>query len=292
MTVLPEEAKLRRVLGRMRGFHDELLSRYLAPGERVVEDATPTPCEARYGSEAQLEVVEAHLRGASRGHEQPHMLLLLGGSGAGKGTFLRAMGARGLAVGDFVMHGLDEYIAHLPEYRSSTSSPRVVYRDAADGCYRGAIPIAKAAQAELLRRRQHVIYEDTGKDLGRLLERVLPPFEAAGYRIALALVDNAPEVARRRAPQRFLREGRFSPEAYIDASYRNVPENYARLRDMALVKESVYCDNSCLSEESGESRKEGGCLKCWLDKGSPPSRLFPSGALLEGAPVRLSAAAQ
>jgi len=255
-----------------------------------MEDKTPTPCRAKYDSALQQEIIDAHLKEAKRGHDQPHMLLLLGGSGAGKGTLLRAMQSKGLALQDFVMHGLDEYITYLPEYKATTDSKTAVYRDAADGCYRGAIPIAKAVQAELIKRRQHVVYEDTGKDLTRILERVLPPFEEAGYRVSIALVDNTPEVSQGRAPERFMREGRYSSDEYISSTFKNVPENYAKLRDMERVKESLYCDNSCLGEQ-GESAKEGGCLKCWLDKAGAPA-LFPGAALSEGPPRRLHAAAR
>lgn len=286
MTTLPDERKLREVLGRMRRFHEDLLYKYLAPGERAAEDRTPTPCLPSYDEAFQIQVIEKHLGRAPQGQERPQMLLLLGGSGAGKGIFLRAMRKSGFPVSDFVEHGLDEYVEHLPEYQASVGSRRVVYRDAADGCYGGVVPIAKAASVELIARRQHVAYEDTGKDLERILKRVLPPFQEAGYRISVVLIDNTPEVAKRRAHGRFMQSGRYSSDSYIDSTFVNVAANYATLRDMPQVKESVYCDNSCLSSSAGESKEDGGCLKCWLDKG--PAELFPASALLSGLPVRLA----
>mmetsp|Transcript_68988 Transcript_68988/g.122014 ORF Transcript_68988/g.122014 Transcript_68988/m.122014 type:complete len:776 (+) Transcript_68988:44-2371(+) len=283
ITILPEEQKLRRVLERVQRFHAAFLKEYLSPGERVIEDKTPSPCLPKYES-MEKEVIEAHLKTAKTGQEKPQMLLMLGGSGAGKGTFLREMKKRGFALEDFVLHGLDEYIPYLPEYKKSVGHEQIVYKDAADDCYSGAIPIAKAAQKELVKRRQHVIYEDTGKDLNRILKRILPPFEEAGYRISIALVDNTPEISKSRARGRFMKEGRYAPDSYIESTFKNVPENYGKLKEMAQVQEAYYCDNSCLSA-SAESKKEGGCLKCWLDKG--PRTLLPAEAFLKGQPVRL-----
>lgn len=286
ITILPQEDKLRKVLGRMRKFHQEFLATYLEPGERLVEDKTPSPCLPKYSEALHKEVIEEHLRNATQGQDQPHMLLLLGGAGAGKSTFLRAAHRHGFAVADFVMQGLDQYIEYLPEYKATLSSQRVVYKDAADGCYPGAIPIAKAALAELIKRRQHAVYEDTGKDLDRIMKRVLPPFEEAGYRITVVLVDNLPEVAKERAPLRFMASGRYSSDEYISSTYRDVPENYDKLRNIKQVHESIYCDNSCRSGSARETGEEGGCLKCWLDKG--PLELLPASLLQPGNPVRLS----
>jgi len=279
MTILPEEAKLRQVLGRMKKFHLDFLDKYLSPGERAIEAKTPTPCNKTYGDDVHKQVIESHLKGAKASTETPHMLLMLGGSGAGKGTFLRAV-----KLNDFVLHGLDEYIEYLPEYKATIANKHVVFKDAADGCYAGAIPIAKAAQKEMIKRKQHVAYEDTGKDLDRILKRVLPAFEEAGYRITVVLVDNTAEVAKGRATGRFMAEGRYSSDEYIESTYKNVPENYLKLREMPQVKEAYYCDNSCLAD-AAESTKEGGCLKCWLDKGA--RTLLPVDSLQSGSANRL-----
>jgi len=210
----------------------------------------------------------------------PELLMLLGGSGAGKGTLIRKLKGHGLNVSDFVFHGLDEYLVYLPEFVKSVSDPKAVYRDAADDCYGGAIAIAKAAQIDIIARRQHVIYEETGKNLKRILERVLPPFESAGYRITAVLVDNHPDIGKLRAIDRFQKEGRYAPDDYIEGTFKNVPENFNALLGTGRVHEAAYCDNSCLLKGEGitpaQAAHMSGCLACWPSDVAPPTSDLPS----------------
>ncbi|CAK9086132.1 Probable alanine aminotransferase [Durusdinium trenchii] len=282
ITILPEEDKLKRVLARMTTFHLNFLERYLSPSERAIEDKTPTPCLPKYSASIQTEIVEAHLKGKPA-QEKPWMLLMLGGAGAGKSSLLNVLTKHGMDVGSFVRHGLDEYIEYLPEYKASVQKKLVVYKDAADGCYAGAIPIAKAAQLEIIRRKQHLVYEETGKDLNRITKRVLPVFEEAGYSIAIALVDNDPEMAKQRSLSRFMKGGRYAPDSYIESTFKNVPENYAKLKEMTQVKEAYYCNNNCI-------QSDGECLRCWVDKGE--RTLLPSAAMSSGPVQRLHAASR
>lgn len=282
ITILPEEEKLKRVLARMKTFHLNFLEKYLSPGERAVEDKTPTPCTAKYSETLQSEIIKGHLKAKTQ-QEKPWMLLMLGGSGAGKGTFLRVVKKNGMDLDNFVKHGLDEYIEYLPEYKASVQNKLVVYKDAADGCYSGVIPIAKAAQLEIIQQKQHLIYEDTGKDLNRIVKRILPPFAEAGYRIAIVLIDNTPSVAKERSMSRFMKEGRYADDSYIESTFKNVPENYAKLKEMEQVKEAYYCNNNCI-----QSDKE--CLKCWIDKGQ--RTLLPASAVSSGTIERLHLASE
>ncbi|CAE7566774.1 gpt [Symbiodinium pilosum] len=280
ITILPQEDKLSRVLDRMKDFHLQFLKEYLGPGERAIEDKTPTPCRPKYSEKLQEQIIEAHLT-AERGQAEPQLLLMLGGSGAGKGGFMKAMERHGMDMRKFVVHGLDEYIEYLPEFEASKQNELVVFKDAADGCYSGVIPIAKAAQNEIVKRKQHVVYEDTGKDLERILKRILPFFQKAGYKIAIVLVDNVPAIAKQRSHGRFLREGRYASDQYIESTFKNVPENYAKLKELNEVAEAYYCDNSCA---------EGVCPKCWLDKGI--RSVLPAAALQSGPALRLHPAAR
>ena len=43
------------------------------------------------------------------------------------------------------------------------------------------------------------------------------PLEQAGYKIAIVLVDNFPAIAKQRSHVRFLREGRYASDRYIEA---------------------------------------------------------------------------
>lgn len=263
---------------------------------RAIADKTPTPCRKDYSSEFVEAAAQRHLAEVQGKHETPHLLMLLGGSGAGKGTFVRHVAENGLSLGDFVFHGLDEYLVHLPEFRQTMEDPDTVFKDAADDCYTGAIAIAKATEKKLIQQKVSAIYEETGKNLDRILKRVLPPFEAAGYRVSIVLVDNEPAVAKARAHGRFLKEGRYAPDDYIDGTFRNVPENYKALRESGRVHEAVYCDNSCDQGKQQDSGP-GFCLECWRDvvshqAGGDAKDLLPAKALLEGPPRYLHEAAR
>merc|ERR1712129_441284 len=110
---------------------------------------------------------DAHIADIKGGHEVPHLLLLFGGSGAWKGTFIRLLEKKGgMNRSDFAFHGLDEYLVYLPEFQKTVNDDSAVYKDAADACYvGGAIPIAKAVQSKIIAGRLHTIYEETGKNL-------------------------------------------------------------------------------------------------------------------------------
>jgi len=259
---------------------------------REVLDKTPTPCKSEYDKDFISEMAEKYLAEVPANQDAPRMLLLLGGSGAGKGTFIKLLTKHGFPAKDYAMHGIDDYLEMLPEWRQSAADPKSVYKDAADGCYGGAIPIAKAAQKKLIERRMHVIYEETGKNLERVLKRVVPPFADAGYRITVALVDSTPEIAKQRAEGRFQAEGRYSSPEYVEGTFKNVFENYLTLRTKDFAAETLYCDNSCTSQESstgaGEAAQPWSCMKCWDDSAAEESgaggtaRLAPAGALEPG----------
>merc|ERR1711957_562964 len=196
------------------------------------------------------------------GAEKPRMLLLLGGSGSGKGTLLKHLSENGM--GALVPHGLDEYLDYLPEFQETIQDKQFIYKDAADACYGGgAIPIAKAVQEQLIKRKCNLFYEETGKNLQRIKERVLPPFVDAGYAITLVLVHNLPSVAIERAAGREQKEGRHAPRDYIEGTFKGVFDNYLALRDGDEVSESAYCDNSCVGIGLEAPSESGSCLKCW-----------------------------
>ncbi|OLP89429.1 putative alanine aminotransferase, mitochondrial [Symbiodinium microadriaticum] len=179
ITILPEEGKLR----------------YLGPGERAIEDKTPTPC---------LPLGSGHMC-----------------CGLESGEIRRIWQLR-----------VSRYIEYLPEFKASKQHELVVF---------------KAAQNEIVKRKQHVIYEASAA------------IAQAGYKIAVVLVDNLPSIAKGRSHGRFLKEGRYASDEYIESTFKNVPENYAKLKELPEVTEAYYCDNSCA---------EGLCPKCWLDKGT------------------------
>jgi hypothetical protein len=265
----------------------------LASGEeklRRVEENTPTPCLKAYSEDLVQAAVSKHLENRAGTSEKPHLLLMLGGSGAGKGTFLNHIGKHSFNVSEFVLHGLDEYLEYLPEYVKTVSDPDVVYKDAADACYGGgAIPIAKAAEPKITSGRLNTIYEETGKNLDRILKRVLPPFEKFGYRITTVLIGNHAEIAISRAGKRFQASGRYAPDDYIRGTFKDNLENYKELAKSGRVHEAVYCDNSCVTEGGSldEAMKSRDCIKCWRDDVDAEDggiSLIPVSSLLSGPP--------
>jgi len=253
---------------------------------RTVLDKTPHPCLEKYDDGVVRTWVDKHLSGAPGDHSHPQLLLMLGGSGAGKGTFLdswldherqepAAEGAsRPHRLHSFVRHGLDEYLEYIPEFVRTVNDDKHVYRDAADACYPGAaIPAAKLATTELVSKRVNVIYEETGKNLDRIKKRVLPPFTDAGYRVTVVFVDNSPDVAIARAADRFQKTGRFASEAYIRDSFSNTLTSFRALESMETISEAVYCDNS--DEEP---------MRCYAEGNRPEGALVPLQMLNNSTP--------
>jgi len=249
---------------------------------RQERDKTPFPCKERYADDEIRSFVDRHLAGAKGGHKEPQLLLMLGGSGAGKGTFIekwKSAEQRGQASGHplsgFLFHGLDEYLPYIPEYQKSVNDKAFVYKDAADACYKpAAIPAAKLAGDRIVADRMDLIYEETGKSMDRIVKRVLPPFLKAGYRITTVLVHNKPEIAIGRAAGRFQKTGRYAPDDYIQGTFANNLETYMGLQKVDGLSEFVYCDNSAKQ------------ISCWRDR-ADGGALVPSSILLDGPPVTM-----
>jgi len=241
---------------------------------------TPHPCKDKYDDDRISAWVTRHLKGFPESKE-PQMLLLLGGSGAGKGTFLKYWGdfeknnkdQHWIKPGEFVQHGLDEYLQYIPEFLETVSDKKNVYMDAADACYKpAAIPAAKKANAEIIARKLNVIYEDTGKDLKRVQERIIPPFYNAGYRVTVVYIDNEPEQAIARAQRRFQETGRYASPDYVRSTFEGTFDNYEEIKTMKEVKEAVFCDNHRRT------------IFCWGDGERPKDALIPNHLLGKGRP--------
>ncbi|KAF4713017.1 hypothetical protein FOZ62_024002 [Perkinsus olseni] len=247
---------------------------------RGVKETTTTPCRSEYDTHELQSWVDAHLAPARQyrsahpvNGKKPEMILLLGGPGAGKGTLLRKWQEGGGPREAFTLIGLDEFLEFVPEFQQSANDKYFVYEDAASAdCYKPAIKAAKMANSAAVGEGLNVIYEDTGKDITRLVERVIPPYKKAGYRITIVLVHNEPDIAIQRAFMRFLGDGRLADEDYVKKSFRNVDDNYYLVRNMPTIDEAVYCDNTCRFGRAFISHTAAGsvpeyCLRCKPDGG-------------------------
>jgi len=184
------------------------------------------------------------------------------------------------ALTGFVFQGLDEFLNYLPEYQKSLQDEYYVYKDAADSCYAGARQIAKAALKILGDTGRPVIYEDTGKNLDRILLRGLPPFLDKGYKLTTVFVDNIPEIAVARAQDRFQRTGRYSAPDYLTKTFSNITYCFDHIANLPESSHAVYCDNSCLDKAYMHwtiAAVKSDCMKCYTTRGDPvlPNFRFP-----------------
>ena len=236
-----------------------------SPPSRVkILPKSPTPCkdEKAYLESQYREWAWRHISSKTPiPNNAPHLLLLMGGSGSGKTTLIRRIREADPTFNHhYFLHGLDEYLGYIPEYQKSVGDRTIVYEDAADSCYGQAKKIAQAAQELAILKKLSLIYEDTGKNLKRVFEKILPPFHEAGYVVHIAFVDVPVTVALERVESRFRREGRFSSPDYVKGTHNNLLDHYLQIT--AHKKNhpiSLYCDNSCSKYRRGAER----CMHCW-----------------------------
>ena len=210
---------------------------------RGLKDVAPVSCP-NITDNADLErIVSRHLSPYKHSSGKPQMILLLGGSGVGKTFAARELLKTLPNNSSYVLHGLDDYLSLSPAYPELFQDPKFIYKTAAQDCYPSIIPIAKLMQAEILRNRLNLVYEETGKDPVRLVERVIKPFLAAGYQIHALLVNAHPSVAVVRSSIRFLETGRFASEEYVRSSFP--PSNISELI-VNLGMKLTTCSNDCM----------------------------------------------
>eukprot|EP00397_Hematodinium_sp_SG-2012_P017939 GEMP01018355.1.p1 GENE.GEMP01018355.1~~GEMP01018355.1.p1 ORF type:complete len:260 (+),score=36.33 GEMP01018355.1:75-854(+) len=246
----------------------------IAAAVKIIADHTPTPCSPSYDP-AQVDrwahEVLQNYRNDHRSDEDLHLLLLIGGSGSGKGTFMETFEKH--SKRRLLLNGLDEYLPLLPEYQATLKNETHVFKDAADDCYGGAIQIAKAINKLMHSNPISLAYEETGKSLKRIFERVLP--EYPNHRLTVVLVHNTVSIATARAAGRFLQTGRYSPDDYIKNSFANNMASFDAV--VPIAAEAVYCDNSCLKYGT-----EFNCLTCFrVKRDEHTENLIPDDMLRE-----------
>ena len=216
---------------------------------RGLKDEAPLKCNIIDDDREIERLVNQHLAKYSSKQSQtsgkPQMILMLGGSGAGKTVAGRHFLKDIPNNASYVLHGLDDYFPLVPEYSDLFLHPKLIYKSAAPDCYPAVIPLAKRARDLIISQKLNVVYEETGKDQQRLVDRVIKPFLAAGYDIHAILVNVHPNVAVVRSWIRFLETGRYAPEDYVRSSFP-----HANLSDVIRSFETVKlttCQNDCIS---------------------------------------------
>ena len=215
---------------------------------RGLKDEAPIKCRVSDDQQEIARHVDRYLLNYTAEQRQttgkPQMILLLGGSGTGK-TIAAKHFLKDIPLNtSYVLHGLDDYLPLLPEFSDLFLHPKLIYKSAAQDCYPAVIPIAKVARDTIIARKLNVVYEETGKDQQRLIDRVIKPFMAAGYEIHAILVNAHPNVAVVRAWIRFLETGRYAPEEYVRASFPS--SNISDLIRSFDIKLTT-CQNDCVS---------------------------------------------
>jgi len=236
---------------RMRHMMDEARSR------PEILERTPTPCTT-YSEHQVQEWANIHVGRVAGGHANPWAVVLLGGTGAGKGTFLQAVAdAGGFAAGDYVHHATEQYLQFIPEYRESKSNPRTVYVDAETVCNEAAAAVARAALLRNLAGRQHCVFE--GSELKEPQFPHLLHLAQAHFRLLAVLIENTPGVVAESAWHRINITGRF-PHLDVE-SFSNARRDYEKLVAEGLVDEAYRCTFGCSASGARASRCGLGCRR-------------------------------
>ena len=198
--------------------------------------------------------IKPFIKTQNNSSEQPLLVLLMGAPGAGKGQVFARLGR------ELMLHGLDEYLRYHPDYSRLFRDKLFVFPDAADSCYPFIIPLAKRVRDLAIKHRVSLVYEETGKDLVRLRDRVLQPFLAADYKVVGISVDTHPDVAVIRAHLRFLATGRFASETYVRASF----PDFASIRELFRPHTLISCTNDCRQMAGSVVSRalNADCLQC------------------------------
>lgn len=115
--------------------------------KRTILEHSPSVCLPSYDSKevAQWSAEAVNNTFTSKNDKLPNLILLLGGSGAGKGEFVKELKKH--SGHPFLLHGLDEYLHFLPQYQAALANKTHIFNDAADSCYKGAIQVCRVASS-------------------------------------------------------------------------------------------------------------------------------------------------
>ena len=92
----------------------------------------------------------------------------------------------------------------------------------------------------------------------------------AGYRIAIVLIDNTPSVAKERSMSRFMKEGRYADDSYIEAPKRTKNKRLGGLffpTEMTCKKRWVFTEGQprCFLNLQGFLSSQDGIIMSFLD---------------------------
>lgn len=249
----------------------------------VTEHGLPADTQKHYQTEGhyhpERKVLHEHIMSKFLDHvpsvpenQTPTAVVMMGGSGAGKGTILRHVLQD---HHDFVNINPDDVKEELPEYQHAinlghggmkgvmqdrklshkekaqkvsemarqdkgTGEPHSA-RDAALSVHEESSDVAGEIHRRAVQGRKNLILDGTGKNAEKYGKKI-EELKAAGYHVRLLMPHIDMGEAKKRVKERADRSGRYVPDEFVEEAHHVIPGNFERLA--AKAHEAVLFNNN------------------------------------------------